>query len=74
MNKIKKGTFLLFKSEKDTDEGHLKLMREGLRNILFLFGLIDTAQNSQYNIDVSLWPGNESNAPFVLEKFNLNLP
>ena len=32
----------LFKSEKKTDEGHLKQMREGLRNNLFFsFGLIN---------------------------------
>ena len=38
MNKINEATFL-FKSEKKTDEGHLKQIGEGLRNI-FLFGLI----------------------------------
>ena len=39
MNKINEATFLLFKSEKKTDEGHLKPMREGPRNnLLFLFG------------------------------------
>ena len=27
--------FFLFKSEKKTDEGYLKQMREGLRNIFF---------------------------------------
>ena len=31
--------FFLFKSEKKTDEGDLKQMRESLRNNLFLFGL-----------------------------------
>ena len=35
MNKINEATFLLFKSEKKTDEWHLKQMREGLRNIFF---------------------------------------
>ena len=39
MNKINEATFFIFKSEKKTDEGHLKQMREGLR-IFFLFGLI----------------------------------
>ena len=40
MNKINEATFFLFKSEKKTDEGHLKQMREGLRNnLFFLFGL-----------------------------------
>ena len=41
MNKINEATFFfLFKSEKKTDEGHLKQMREGLRNnYFFLFGL-----------------------------------
>ena len=29
----------LFKSEKETDEGHLKQMREGLRNNIFFFCL-----------------------------------
>ena len=38
MNKINEATFFLFKSEKKTDDGYLKQMREGLRNI-FLFGL-----------------------------------
>ena len=41
MNKINEA-----KSEKKTDEGHLKQMREGLRNIFFL-GLI-------INMDLSL--------------------
>ena len=31
--------FFLFKSEKKTDEGHLKQMREGLRNNLLFFSL-----------------------------------
>ena len=36
--------FFLFKSEKKTDEGHLKEMSEVLRNIfLFLFGLMDSS-------------------------------
>ena len=30
--KNESGHFFLFKSEKKTDEGHLKQMREGLRN------------------------------------------
>ena len=39
MNKINKAPFF-FKSEKKTDEGHLKQMRAGLRNdLFFLFGL-----------------------------------
>ena len=29
---MNEATFFLFKSEKKTDEGHLKQMREGLRN------------------------------------------
>ena len=32
LNKINEATFFLFKSEIKTDEGHLKQMREGLRN------------------------------------------
>ena len=35
MNKINEATFFLFKSEKKTDEGHLKQMKEGLRNFFF---------------------------------------
>ena len=35
MNKINEATFFLFKSEKKTDEGHLKKMKEGMRNIFF---------------------------------------
>ena len=31
------GTFFLFKSEKETDGGHLKQMREGLRNNYCIF-------------------------------------
>ena len=31
--------FFLFKSEKKTNEGHLKQMREGLRNIFFYLAL-----------------------------------
>ena len=39
MNEINEATFFLFKSEK-TDDGHLKQMREGLRNnLFFLFDL-----------------------------------
>ena len=39
MNKINEATFILFKSAKKTDEGHLIQMREGPRNNLFvLFG------------------------------------
>ena len=37
-NKCHDASFFLFKSEKKTDEGHLKQMREGLRNNI-LFGL-----------------------------------
>ena len=37
MNKINEATFFLFKSEKKTDEGHLKQMREGLRKNLFFY-------------------------------------
>ena len=36
MNRINVATFL-FKSEKKTGEGHLKQMREGLRNNLYFF-------------------------------------
>ena len=37
---MNEATFFLFKSEKKTDEGHLKQMREGLRNnYLFFLGL-----------------------------------
>ena len=32
LKKMNETTFFLFKSEKKTDEGHLKQMREGLRN------------------------------------------
>ena len=40
MNKINEATFFKFKSEKKTDEGHFKQMREGLRNIfLAVLGL-----------------------------------
>ena len=35
MNKINQATFFLLKSEKKTDEGHLKQMRECLRNFCF---------------------------------------
>ena len=39
MNKINEATFFLFKSEKKTDEEHLKLISEGLRNdYFFLLG------------------------------------
>ena len=37
MNKINEASFFLFKSEKKTDEGHWKQMRESLRNILFIW-------------------------------------
>ena len=40
MSKINEATFFLFKSEKKTDEGHLKQMREGLRNNFFYLALI----------------------------------
>ena len=36
---MNKGIFFLFKSEKKTDEGHLKQMREGPRNNLLFFSL-----------------------------------
>ena len=35
MNKINEATFL-FKSEKKTDEGHLKQMKEGLKDFFYL--------------------------------------
>ena len=35
MNKINEAIFFLFKSEKKTDERHMKQMREGLRNNFF---------------------------------------
>ena len=37
MSKINEATFFLFKSEKKTDEGHLKQMSEVLRNIFLIF-------------------------------------
>ena len=37
--KMNEATFFLFKSEKKRDEGHLKQMREGLRNNLLFFSL-----------------------------------
>ena len=40
MNKINKATFFFYSSLEKKDEGHLKQNREGLRNHLFLFGLI----------------------------------
>ena len=51
MNKINKAIFV-FKSEKRSDEGHLKQTREGLRNnFLFLFGLIQKSnQRNTTNI------------------------
>ena len=51
MKKINEATFFS-KSEKRTDEGHLKQMREGLRNnFLFLFGLIQKSnQRNTTNI------------------------
>ena len=41
MNKINEAISFLFKSDKKTDEGHLKQMREGLRNFFLnnFFGL-----------------------------------
>ena len=41
MNKINEATFFYSSLKKNTDEGHLKQMREGLRNIFFVFGLIE---------------------------------
>ena len=37
MNKINEATFFLFKSEKKTDERHMKQMKEGLRNYYFFY-------------------------------------
>ena len=36
---MNEATFFLFKSEKKRDEGHLKQMREGLRNNQLFFSL-----------------------------------
>ena len=39
MNKINEATLFLLKSEKKTNEGHLKQMREVVRNIFFIWPL-----------------------------------